>query len=72
MQIQLSKLQLPIEDKGGTLHKMVRPHFKQTKENFETHAMRVIRYIRRHHSFSYFLPSTTDLIVDLIIHFQPL
>ena len=45
---------------------MVRSHFKQTKENFENHAMRVGRYIiLRYHSFSYFLPSTIDLIVRL-------
>ena len=41
---------------------MVRPHFQQAKENFENHAMSVGRYIiLRHHSFSYFLPSTIDL-----------
>ena len=40
---------------------MVRPHFQQAKENFENHAMSVGRYIiPRHHSFSYFLPSTID------------
>ena len=45
---------------------MVRPHVKQTKENFENHAMRVGRYILpRYHSFSYFLPSTIDLVVRL-------
>ena len=45
---------------------MVRPHFKQTKENFENHAMPVGRYIiLRCNSFSYFLPSNIDLIVRL-------
>ena len=45
---------------------MVRPHSKQTKDNFENHAMPVGRYIiLRYHSFSYFLPSTIDLIVRL-------
>ena len=45
---------------------MVRPYSKQTKENFENHAMPVGRYIILHyHSFSYFLPSTIDLIVRL-------
>ena len=45
---------------------MVRLHFKQTKENFENHAMPVGTYIiLRYHSFSYFLPSTIDLIVRL-------
>ena len=45
---------------------MVRSHIKQTKETFENHAMRVGRYILLcYHSFSYFLPSTIDLIVRL-------
>ena len=45
---------------------MVRPYSKQTRENFENHAMPVGRYIILHyHSFSYFLPSTIDLIVRL-------
>ena len=45
---------------------MVRPHLKQTKENSQDHAMHVGRYIiLRYHSFSYFLPSTVDLIVRL-------
>ena len=43
---------------------MVRPYSKQTNENFENHSMPVGRYIiLRYHSFSYFLPSTIDLIV---------
>ena len=43
---------------------MVRPYSKQTKENFENHAMPVGRYIiLRYHSFSYFLPSNIDLRV---------
>ena len=45
---------------------MVRPHFKQTKENFENNAMSVGSYIiLRYHSFSCFIPSTIDLIVRL-------
>ena len=45
---------------------MVRPYSKQTKENFKNYAMPVGRYIiLRYHSFSYFLPSTIDLIVRL-------
>ena len=48
---------------------MVRPHFKQTKENFENHAIPVGRYISvRYHSFLYiltFLPTTIDLILRL-------
>ena len=45
---------------------MVRPHFKQTKENFENHAVPAGRcIILRYHSFSYFLPSTIDRIVRL-------
>ena len=45
---------------------MVRPHFKQTKENFENHAMRVGWYILLHYnSFSYLLPSTIDLTIRL-------
>ena len=45
---------------------MVRPHFKQTKENFENRAVRVDRYILlRCHSFSCFFPSTIALIVRL-------
>ena len=45
---------------------MVRPHLKQTKENFQDHTMPVGRYIiLRYHSFSYFLPFTIDLIVRL-------
>ena len=55
-----------IKDKGSTLHKMVRLHFKRTKENFENHAVRVGRYILlRCRSFSYFFPSTIALIVRL-------
>ena len=45
---------------------MVRPHFKQVKENFVNHAMSVGRYvILCYQSFSLFLPSTIDLIVRL-------
>ena len=45
---------------------MVRPHFKQTKENFEDHAVGVGRYIILcYHSFLQLLPSTIDLIVRL-------
>ena len=45
---------------------MVRPHFIQTKKDFENHAMPVGRYIiLRYQSFSYFLPSNIDLIVRL-------
>ena len=45
---------------------MITPHFKQTKEDFENRAKRVGRYILlRYHPFSYFLPSTIDLIVRL-------
>ena len=45
---------------------MVRSYSKQTKENFENHAMPVGRYIiLRYHSSSYFLPSNIDLIVRL-------
>ena len=45
---------------------MVRPYSKETKENFENDAMPVGRYIiLRYNSFSYFLPSTIDLIVRL-------
>ena len=43
---------------------MVRLYSKQTKENFKNYAMPVGSYIILcYHSFSYFLPSTIDLIV---------
>ena len=45
---------------------MVRPHFKQTKENFENDTMRVDKYIFLCYDFlSFFLVSTSDLIVRL-------
>ena len=46
---------------------MVRPHFKQAKENFKDHAVRVGRFILLcyHTSFLQLLPLTIDLIARL-------
>ena len=62
-----TKYQLKIKE--APLHKMVRSHVKQTKENFENHTMRVRRYIfLLYHSLSFSDHLQVILKLGFIIH----
>ena len=55
------QLSTPINDNGSTAHKLVRPHFKHTKEKFENHVKRLGRYIFFAIILFYFIPCISNL-----------